>query len=659
MKLKKDLGLLGVFCISSGAMISSGLFVLPAIVYLKVGPAAFLAYFLAGILVIPSVLSKAELVTAMPKAGGSYFFIERSLGSGAGTLAGISAWFSLSFKSAFALLGIGAFSILLYPSLSWWQIKIIAVLCCGFFMLVNIVGVKEAAYLQIGMVLVLIVIIIYFIFQGIPHIKLDNFQNFLRGNVRTLFAVTGLVFVSYGGLTKVASIAEEVKNPSKNLPLGMLLSFIIITILYTLAIFVTVGVLGDGLIKANGEPTLTPLTDAANLTIGRTGVIILSVAALLAFISTANAGIMAASRSPMAMSKDKLLPTFFLKQNTTFKTPHNSILFTGFFMIFTIVFLDLEMLIKTASTLKILLFMAVNIAVLVMRESGIQNYQPSFKTPLYPWMQIFGIFSYLFLLIDMGTVPLLISAVFLGCGIFWYIIYGRIKVNKESALHHLILRILPKEFKNSLESELKEIIRERDQIQKDRFDEIIEKCVVLDLDERLTREEFFNIAAEKLSLHLAEKNDEVYKKLLEREKGSVNATEKGAATNYIIKEKIASYLGDKKEIIRKKLVEREEDSTTVITSDLAIPHILFDGEGIFEIMLIRCKKGIIFSDEADNINTAFIIAGSKDERAFHLKVISIIGKIVQDPSFQKRWIKASNCQALKDIILLAQRQRTN
>ena len=107
--LKKDLGTLEVFSIAAGAMVSSGLFVLPAIAYAKAGPAVILSYLLAAVIVVPAMFAKAELATAMPKAGGTYFFINRSFGPLFGTFAGLAAWLSLALKSAFALVGIGVF----------------------------------------------------------------------------------------------------------------------------------------------------------------------------------------------------------------------------------------------------------------------------------------------------------------------------------------------------------------------------------------------------------------------------------------------------------------------------------------------------------------------------------------------------------------------
>ncbi len=122
-KLIRKLGGLDIFCIAAGAMISSGLFILPGIAFAKIGPAIIFAYILAGIAVLPAMFAKAELATAMPKAGGSYFFIERSMGGWAGTMGGIASWFSLSLKSAFALVGIGAFVTLINPPIREKEIK--------------------------------------------------------------------------------------------------------------------------------------------------------------------------------------------------------------------------------------------------------------------------------------------------------------------------------------------------------------------------------------------------------------------------------------------------------------------------------------------------------------------------------------------------------
>ena len=156
-RLKKELSLLDVFCIASGAMISSGLFILPGIASAEVGPALFVSYIVASFFAIPTVLSQAELVTAMPKAGGDYFFIARSMGPAVGTIGGLATWFSLTLKSAFALLGISAYMALLVHVPK----ELIAVLFCVLFMFVNLKGAKHAGRFQGGMVFALIALLVF------------------------------------------------------------------------------------------------------------------------------------------------------------------------------------------------------------------------------------------------------------------------------------------------------------------------------------------------------------------------------------------------------------------------------------------------------------------------------------------------------------------
>jgi len=177
--LKKDLGLLEIFCIASGAMISSGLFVLPGLAFAKTGPAVLISYGIASLLVIPALLSKAELATAMPKAGGTYFFIDRSMGPMMGTIGGFAAWFSLAFKSAFALVGIGVFAILLNPGFSETQIKIVAVFFCILFTVINIIGVKHTGKTQIALVLGLLFLLAFYIIAGsyFTSLYFSNFCN--------------------------------------------------------------------------------------------------------------------------------------------------------------------------------------------------------------------------------------------------------------------------------------------------------------------------------------------------------------------------------------------------------------------------------------------------------------------------------------------------
>lgn len=612
--MKKELGLLDVFAIASGAMISSGLFVLPGIAFAKAGPAMVLSYLLAGLLIIPSMLAKTELATAMPKAGGTYFYIERSLGPVMGTYGGLANWFSLSFKSAFALVGIGAFAILLEPSVTPGQIKAIAVGACLVFTALNLVSVKHTGRVQVVLVFVLLAVLFLYIGRGFISTQPERYVPFMPNGVWSVISTAGLVFVSFGGLTKVASVAEEIKNPSKNIPAGMFLSFAVVTLIYVLSIGITVGIVN----ASDLTGSLIPLSLGASSVFGPLGMVMLSAAAIIAFITTANSGILASSRSPMAMSRDELVPRSFAKINFRFQTPHISILLTSGFMIVTILFLSIEDLVKTASTLKIILFMMVNISVIVMRESKIQNYRPKYQIPLYPWLPIGALIAYAFLLIEMGLIPLMISAGFFVLGGILYLAYSRRRVERKSALMHIVERVTAKELRSkTLVNELREIVIERDQIVEDRFDYLIRHCDVLDLEEPISMGKLFHKISSMLSVRL-------------------NVEEK---------------------LLFDGILEREKQSCTVIHPGLAVPHVIVPGENKFDVMLVRCKSGLQFSCAPDPVYTMFVLVGSVDERNYHLRALMAIAHTVHDPTFMKKWLCARSIEELKDVILLSSRKR--
>ncbi|HEC88723.1 MAG TPA: amino acid permease [Thermoplasmata archaeon] len=605
--LKKELGLFDIFCIASGSMISSGLFILPGLAYAKTGPAVIVAYFIASILVIPSMLSKAELATAMPKAGGTYFYIDRSMGPAIGTVGGFAAWFSLAFKSAFALLGIGAFTLLLNPGFTEMQIKFIAVLFCIIFTVINLIGVKHTGKIQIILVVGLLSLLALYIITGVFHIQSTRFTPFVPMRLGSIFTTAGFVFISYGGLTKVCSVAEECRAPERILPLGMFLSWAVVSLLYILAIFVTVGLVDSNQL----QNSLTPISLGAGVFMGEIGVVIMAIAAILAFISTANAGLLAASRNPMAMGKDDLLPRFFAKVSK-YKTPSFSIIFTSVFMIFVILFLDIEGLVKTASAMKLLLFMFVTISVIIMRESKIRHYQPKFRSPLYPWIHMAGIIGYGFILLEMGTIPLLAIGIFIVFGLSWYLVYARPKIKREYALLHVIERITGIESSNYLmDEELREILIERDDITEKRFEKMIKRCPILDIKKILPPDEFTKLLAHKVADDLNENEEELYR------------------------------------LFRK----REKDSSIIVYPGIAILSLIVKGRNKFDIILVRSKKGIIFSDNIPPIHAFFVIVSSPDEQSFYFHSLMWIVQISEDKDFEERWLNAKNSKELRNIIL--------
>jgi amino acid transporter/mannitol/fructose-specific phosphotransferase system IIA component (Ntr-type) len=609
MELKKELGLIDVFCLASGAMISSGLFILPGMAHARAGPAVIASYFLAALFALTGLLSQAELVSAMPKAGGTYFYVKRTMGPAMGAVDGLVTWFSLTLKSAFALVGMAAFTAYIIDL----DVRLIAMALCAVFVTLNLFGIKEASKVQVALVIGLFAALVLFIVRGAPSVTVENLAPFSPHGLGAVMSTAGFVFISYGGLLKVASIAEEVRDPGRVVPMGMILSLLVVGLLYVVVVFVTAGVMDDHMLNVS----ITPISDAAAVFLGGRGRIVLGIAAIFAFVSTANAGIMAASRYPLALSRDKLLPGLLGRVNERFKTPHFAILFTGMVMA-AFLFLKLDMLVKAASAVMILTYSFSCLSIIILRESRLQNYQPVFKSPLYPWIQIAGIAGSIFLITGMGRMALTTAASALLCGFIIYWVYGRIRSGREFALLHIIERITAKELTTrSLESELKEIIRERDDIVKDRFDHLIENAIVMDTAGPLKAAEFFALVADEM----------------------------------------AELLGIEKAIMMKLLHDREKDSSTVLTPCLAIPHIVVTGTGRFEILLARCREGVEFSESAPRVSAIFVLAGSRDERNFHLRALAGLAQIVQDPHFEEKWTRAKGKEDLRDLILLGKRRR--
>jgi amino acid transporter/mannitol/fructose-specific phosphotransferase system IIA component (Ntr-type) len=610
MQLKKELGFMDVFCIASGAMISSGLFVLPGLAHARAGTAVVFSYLLAGLLSLPGMLSLIEMTTAMPKAGGDCFAVIRSLGPGVGTIAGLLSWFSLSMKSSFALVGISVFAALIAPI----DVHVTAVGFCLVFLGINLIGIKEAGRTQVFLVLALLALMSLYVAWGIPAVRPRLYLPVAPRGLGAVLSTSGFVFVSYAGLLKVASIAEEIRDPGTHIPRGMIVSIVVVSVFYTLMVLVTAGVLDPETFHGS----LTPISDGASAFLGPWGTAALSVAAIVAFLTTANAGIMTSARSLVPLSRDGLLPDVVGRVNARFGTPHVSLFVTGAFVILT-VFLNLEVLVEAASTVLILTNILACVSHIILRESRVQNYRPTFRAPLYPWLQALGIGGLGLLIVEMGIEAHLITTGLIAAGAILFFVYGKRRGKREYALLHLVEKITAKELTtHSLENELKEIIRERDRIEKDRFDRVVENCPVLDIDRPLSAEEFFSLAADAM----------------------------------------AERLGMDRSLLFERFMERERESSTAITKSIAIPHIIVAGERTFDILIARCREGAFFSEGSPRVHTVFVLAGTKDDRNFHLVSLAAIAQIVSEPDFEGRWMSAKNRESLRDIVLLGKRKRT-
>ena len=248
--------------------------------------------------------------------------------------------------------------------------------------------------------------------------------------LRNLAVSTAFVFVSYSGVTKIAAVAEEIKDPARNIPLGILATLAISGLLYAILSFALFGTIAPEALGLDGypaKPSKAPIYEFAYQLGGSNGAIlglVASILAVLALSAGALAGVMASSRFPFAMARDKLLPEAVEKVSPKYKTPHVAIIITAFAMGASIIFLPVSDIAKIASGFKILIFMVINLCVLILRYSKVDWYQPAYKSPLFPVVQIIGIISGIVLFIVMGSKAYIGAGAGLIIGIIAYISYG-------------------------------------------------------------------------------------------------------------------------------------------------------------------------------------------------------------------------------------------
>jgi amino acid transporter/nucleotide-binding universal stress UspA family protein len=419
-KLKRSLTLSSVIAISIGGMLGSGIFVLPGLAAAKTGPSVWLAYILAAVCVLPAAISKSELATAMPSSGGAYVYIERAFGPLFGTISGIGLWLSILLKSSFALVGFGAYLSVLVnidPTVT----KYVALISLVGILFLNIFGVKKVGKVQTVIVIISITVLGILTAFALPKATVDTTIPFLIDDETGLIATIAFVYLSYAGVTKVAAIAGEIKNPSRNLPIAMMASLFLTASIYVYVAYALVHNLPLESLQTDIHPIYT-LSESIG---GKIAGYIAAVVGVLTLISGANSGVLASSRFPFAMARDKLLPKFLAKIHPKHMTPVITIVLTCVIMAIVILFLDVVKIAKLASAFLVLIFISMNVAVIILRETSAQWYQPTYKSPLYPLVQIFGLVSGVVLLVYLGMLALVSILLIVALGYVIYRFFGK------------------------------------------------------------------------------------------------------------------------------------------------------------------------------------------------------------------------------------------
>ena len=610
-RLKKELKLLDVYAIATGTTLSAGFFLLPGLAAGQVGKSLPFAYLLAVVPLIPAMFSIVELATAMPRAGGVYYFLDRTMGPLVGTVGGVGTWLALIFKVAFALIGMGAYLNLFFPS---FEILPLAVSLAVLLGAISFFGSKNSGRLQVILVVLLLALLVFFMISGASSISLASFNYLFDSDFPSLLSTAGLVYISYVGITKVASLSEEVKDPERNLPLGIFLSLGTTVVIYFVGTMIMVNVIPMNELVGN----LTPVATAANTLLGKISMILLSIAAIASFISVANAGIMSASRYPLAMGRDHILPKIFRKLNL-WGAPVLSLILTVSVIVLLILLVNPIKIAKLASAFQLLMFGLVCFAVIIIRESRIQSYDPGFKSPLYPWMQIAGIILPLIFIAEMGWLSIIFSTGLVVAGVVWYFTYAKKRVIRTGAIYHIFERLGRQRY-GGLESEMRGILKEKGLRDTDPFDEIVTRSNVIDLEDKAEFEDVVKTASAWISQFVMHTAEEIQKQFLE-------GTRMGA---------------------------------TPVTHGIALPHLKLGGLQQAEMVLVRANNGvhmkfknplIDFDEEEQDVSAIFFLVSPEKDPTQHLRILAQIAGRVDEESFAEEWKAAKDDQEIKEALL--------
>ena len=469
--LRRVLGPLELSSLGVGAIIGTGIFVLVGVAaHDRTGPALMLSFVVAGLTCVFAALCYAEFASMVPVAGSAYTYAYATLGE---LLAWIIGWdlileyavasstvahgWSHYFQDLLRFFGIQLPHIFtnapfdfdpntgqLVLTGTWFDLPAIVITALVTVVLVK--GIKESATFNTAIVIVKIAIVLFVIVVGARYVNPANWTPFAPFGLtgisffgHTLFGQTGpggepvgmlagaaIVFFAYIGFDSVSTHAEEARNPSRDVPIGIIVSLVLCTVLY-----IAVAAVLTGMVRYDAININAPVSDA----FGQVGLpwaqLLIAIGAVAGITSVLLVMMLSQPRVFLAMARDGLLPpAFFGAIHPRFRTPWKSTILTGVGVATMAALLPLRILAELVNIGTLLAFVIVCAAVLVMRRRHPEVPRP-FKAPLFPFVPILGILSCLMLMFSLPAENWLRLAIWLGIGLVIYFMYSR----KHSIYH--------------------------------------------------------------------------------------------------------------------------------------------------------------------------------------------------------------------------------
>jgi len=499
--LARTLGLFDAVMIGVGAMIGAGVFVLTGIATGEAGPAAIIAFALNGIVTMFTAFSYAELASAIPEAGGGYSFVKRAMPAGLGFLAGWMLWFAYTVACALYAVGFGGYFVELLGS--YWPaaqgallgvlghhatVAVVTFLICAFFIALNFLGADVTGKAENVVTMAKLVVLGMFIAFGLVAFlrrpdALAAFNPMFPKGFGGVLVAMGLTFIAFEGYDLIATVSEEVKEPTKNIPKATFLSLGIAVTIYLLILLVSIGAVDPSKFEVYGKthdqlpaeleiykaldpngPEIntsweilgiykeTAIVRAAENFMPRFGVALIVFGGLFSTMSALNASVLASSRVGFSMGRERMLPKILGAIHPRRRTPHIAVLMTGLIILIMAVGLPLEVIGSGASLMFLLSFALTNAAMIVIRVRE-PNLPRGYKAPLFPLLPILGIICNLGLAIYLFTFQPMtwyVGMAWVAVGAVVYVVYTMRAGEGEEGQPVKILheeRLVPKDYK--------------------------------------------------------------------------------------------------------------------------------------------------------------------------------------------------------------------
>lgn len=435
-KLKRKVSLFGVTVYGVGNVLGAGIYALIGEVVGITGNLSWLAFILASITGGLTGLSYAELSAMFPKSAAEFVYAEQAFKKR--TLSFSLGWiiiFSGILSAATVALAFGRYLSGLIGNSSLFLVISFAVLLVAVLSAINLVGIKTSTRMNIIFTLIEASGLIIIIIIGIPYFgKVDYFSLPPASTFTAVLSAVALIFFAYIGFEDIANIAEEVKDPQKNLPKAIIYSIIITTVIYCLTAISVVSILDYNIIASSEAP----LDSVATAALGPVGGIIMSSIALFATANTVLIMMIVTSRMIYGMARDKALPKGLRKISPEFKTPTIAVVVTMCFTIVPILFGDITFIAEATVFGVLITFIMVNISLIVLRKTKPDMERPFKLKPSFGWVPIVALLGALIciaLLFTFNWVVILIQVIIVLCGlIIFYSMKSKIETKSKSSI---------------------------------------------------------------------------------------------------------------------------------------------------------------------------------------------------------------------------------